>query len=127
MALQFGLPFVPAGIGHVINEMLDRFFIKSMSAGDIQNIYGEEVSAEYLVGIYNANYKLAVFMLLLVQMFRMAWQPYFMRTSDDEEAPQLFAKTFSAFNVAAATRVCWWSFCEQIMPLISVLKYHINW
>ena len=118
MALQFGLPFVPAGIGHVINEMLDRFFIKSMSAGDIQNIYGEEVSAEYLVGIYNANYKLAVFMLLLVQMFRMAWQPYFMRTSDDEEAPQLFAKTFSAFNVAAATILLLVGlFVEQIVAI----------
>ena len=118
MALQFGLPFVPAGIGHVINEMLDRFFIKSMSVSDIEHIYGEGVSAEYLVGIYNANYKLAVFMLLLVQMFRMAWQPYFMRTSDDEEAPQLFAKTFSAFNVAAATILLLVGlFVEQIVAI----------
>lgn len=101
-ALKFGLPFVPAGIGHVINEMLDRFFIMGMSPSAINNVYGAGVSAEYLVGIYNACYKLAVFMLLLVQMFRMAWQPYFMRKSEDEEAPELFAKTFSVFNGAAA-------------------------
>jgi O-antigen/teichoic acid export membrane protein len=104
-ALAFGLPFVPAGIGHVINEMLDRFFIKGMSPEAIETIYGAGVSAEYLVGIYNACYKLAVFMLLLVQMYRMAWQPFFMRQSDDPEAPQVFAKAFTLFNLAAAIMV----------------------
>lgn len=100
--LKFGLPFVPAGIGHVINEMLDRFFIKGMSPESILMIYGQEFNAEYLVGIYNACYKLAVFMLLLVQMYRMAWQPFFMRKSDEHDAPQLYAQAFMFFNVAAA-------------------------
>ncbi|MCR9131094.1 MAG: polysaccharide biosynthesis C-terminal domain-containing protein [bacterium] len=104
-ALVFGLPFVPAGIGHVINEMLDRFFIKGMSPEAIETIYGAGISADYLVGIYNACYKLAVFMLLLVQMYRMAWQPFFMRQSDDADAPHLFAKAFSLFNFAAAIMV----------------------
>lgn len=102
MSLRFGLPFIPAGIGHVINEMLDRFFILGMSPSAINSVYGAGISAEYLVGIYNACYKLAVFMLLLVQMFRMAWQPFFMRKSEEDEAPKLFAQTFSVFNVAAA-------------------------
>ncbi len=101
-ALVFGLPFIPAGIGHVINEGLDRFFLKGMSEASIFSIYGEAFSADHIVGVYNACYKLAVFMLLLVQMFRMAWQPFFMRQSDQEEAPKLFAQTFTLFNVAAA-------------------------
>ncbi len=101
-ALVFGLPFIPAGIGHVINEGLDRFFLKGMSEASILSIYGETFSSDYIVGIYNACYKLAVFMLLLVQMFRMAWQPFFMRQSDQEDAPKLFAQTFTYFNVAAA-------------------------
>lgn len=101
-ALLFGLPFIPAGIGHVINEGLDRFFLKGMSESSILSIYGEAFSAEHIVGVYNACYKLAVFMLLLVQMFRMAWQPFFMRQSDQKEAPALFAQTFTYFNLAAA-------------------------
>lgn len=101
-ALVFGLPFIPAGIGHVINEGLDRFFLKGMSEASILSVYGEALSSDYIVGVYNACYKLAVFMLLLVQMFRMAWQPFFMRQSDDPEAPQLFAQAFTLFNVAAA-------------------------
>ncbi len=100
-ALGFGLPFIPAGIGHVINEMLDRFFIKGMSQERVLSIYGAGITADDLVGIYNACYKLAVFMLLLVQMYRMAWQPFFMRKSDDEDAPALYAQAFRYFNGAA--------------------------
>ncbi len=100
--LVFGLPFIPAGIGHVINEALDRFFLKGMSEASILSIYGEALTSDYIVGVYNACYKLAVFMLLLVQMFRMAWQPFFMRQSDQKGAPELFAQTFTYFNVAAA-------------------------
>lgn len=101
-AAIFGLPFIPAGIGHVINEGLDRFFLKGMSEASIISVYGEAFTSEHIVGVYNACYKLAVFMLLLVQMFRMAWQPFFMRQSEDEDAPQLFAQTFIFFNVGAA-------------------------
>lgn len=101
-ALSFGLPFIPAGIGHVINEMLDRFFLKGMSPDSIVEVYGFDYSPEHIVGVYNACYKLSVFMLLLVQMYRMAWQPFFMRQSDDEQAPELFAQAFRYFNVFAA-------------------------
>ncbi|MFD2531282.1 lipopolysaccharide biosynthesis protein [Gracilimonas halophila] len=101
-ALIFGLPFVPAGLGHVINELIDRFFLKSMEPETVEALYGSDYSADDIVGIYSACYKLAVFMLLLVQMFRMAWQPFFMRQSDEESAPRTFSQTFSLFNFAAA-------------------------
>ena len=101
-ALKFGLPFIPAGIGYAINETLDRFFLNAMSPDKISEIYGGTYTSEDIVGIYNACYKLAVFMLLLVQMYRMAWQPFFMRQSDKEDAPKVFAQAFTFFNAAAA-------------------------
>lgn len=101
-ALIFGLPFIPAGFGHVINELMDRFFLKSMDPHTVHSLYGPDHTADDVVGIYSACYKLAVFMLLLVQMFRMAWQPFFMRQSDDESAPKIFSQTFTLFNAAAA-------------------------
>ncbi|MCH2450641.1 MAG: oligosaccharide flippase family protein [Gracilimonas sp.] len=101
-ALIFGLPFVPAGLGHVINELIDRFFLKSMDPQTVEALYGPDYTADDIVGIYSACYKLAVFMLLLVQMFRMAWQPFFMRQSEETSAPETFSQTFSLFNFAAA-------------------------
>ncbi|MDR9418520.1 oligosaccharide flippase family protein [Gracilimonas sp.] len=117
-ALLFGLPFIPAGFGHVINELLDRFFLKSMDPETVQSLYGAEYTPDDIVGIYSACYKLAVFMLLLVQMFRMAWQPFFMRQSEEKSAPQTFSQTFTLFNFGAA--VIFLSvalFAEQIVSI----------
>lgn len=96
--LQFGWPFVFSGMGHVTNEMLDRFFLNNMDPQTIFDLYGANLTPEDIVGIYSACYKLAVFMLLLVQMFRMAWQPFFMRHYKDKNSAKLFGQAFIWFN-----------------------------
>ena len=101
-AFQFGWPFVPAGIGFAINEALDRFFLNSMDPATAETLYGLGTTPEDIVGIYNACYKLAVFMLLLVQMYRMAWQPFFMRHAKDDESPKMFGQAFIWYNAASA-------------------------
>lgn len=100
--IQFGWPFVPAGIGFAINEVLDRFFLNNMDPAVAAELYGANITPEDIVGIYNAIYKLAVFMLLLVQMYRMAWQPFFMRHAKDEESPKMFGQAFIWYNAASA-------------------------
>jgi len=99
-ALIFGLPYVPNGIGFAINEVLDRFFLNQMDPDSILSIYGTAYSPEEITGIYNACYKLAIFMLLMVQMFRLAWQPFFMRYANDKSSPELFGRIFFYFNIA---------------------------
>ena len=99
---RFGLPFIPAGLGHATNEMLDRFLLNSMDPAIAERLYGAGISPEDVVGIYSACYKLAVFMLLMVQMYRMAWQPFFMRYSKDEDSAALFGRAFVYFNAFAA-------------------------
>lgn len=101
-AFEFGWPFVPSGIGFVINEMLDRFLLNNMDPANAQRLYGPEITPEDIVGIYNACYKLAVFMLLLVQMYRMAWQPFFMRHAKDGDSRELFGQAFIWYNVFSA-------------------------
>lgn len=101
-ALRFGLPFIPAGLGYAINETLDRFFLGNyMSQSTVAELYSPDMTPDDMVGIYGACYKLSVFMLLFVQMFRMAWQPFFLRESDDPEAPELYRDVFMYFNVVA--------------------------
>lgn len=101
-AFAFGWPFVPSGIGFVINESLDRFLLNSMDPSVAARLYGPETTPEDVVGIYNACYKLAVFMLLLVQMYRMAWQPFFMRHAKDKDSPALFGQAFVWYNAFSA-------------------------
>ena len=101
-AFDFGWPFVLSGFGFAINEMLDRFLLNNMDPTVATELYGAGTTPEDIVGIYNACYKLAVFMLLLVQMYRMAWQPFFMRHSRDESSKILFAHAFAWFNAFSA-------------------------
>lgn len=101
-ALRFGLPFIPAGLGYAVNETLDRFFLGNyMTQTTVTDLYGSGMVPEDIVGIYSACYKLSVFMLLLVQMFRMAWQPFFLRHSDDPEAPEIYSDVFRYYNLVA--------------------------
>lgn len=101
-AFQFGWPFVPSGIGYAINEVLDRFLLNNMDPANAERLYGMGTTPEDVVGIYNACYKMAVFMLLLVQMYRMAWQPFFMRHAADKNSSVLFGQAFIWFNGFAA-------------------------
>ncbi len=117
-AFEFGWPFVPSGIGYAINEMLDRFLLNNMDPANAEQIYGAGTTPEDIVGIYNACYKMAVFMLLLVQMYRMAWQPFFMRHAKDKDSPALFGQAFIWFNgFSAALFLAVALFKEQIVAI----------
>ncbi|MGM0546506.1 MAG: lipopolysaccharide biosynthesis protein [Bacteroidota bacterium] len=127
-ALWFGLPFVPAGLGYAINETLDRFFLGNyLSQSTVTELYSPDMTPDDIVGIYSACYKLSVFMLLLVQMFRMAWQPFFLRESDDPDAPELYRDVFRYFNVVAG--ICFLIvalFAQQIVQIkVPVLDVYI--
>jgi O-antigen/teichoic acid export membrane protein len=126
-ALIFGLPFIPAGFGHAINELVDRFFLKAMDQSVIDSLYSADYTPDDIVGIYGACYKLAVFMLLIVQMFRMAWQPFFMRQSEEESAPETFSQTFTLFNAAAASVFLFVAlFAQQIVSIkIPILDFYL--
>ena len=69
--MQFGMPFLPAGIFSMILELSDRYILKYLT--DLET-----------VGLYNAGYKLGMFMLLVAMGFNMGWQPYFLKKSKDE-------------------------------------------
>ena len=117
-AFQFGWPFVPSGIGFVINESLDRFLLDGMDPANAARLYGPETTPDDIVGIYNACYKLAVFMLLLVQMYRMAWQPFFMRYADSGDSKQLFGQAFIWYNAFSAVLFLFVAlFKEQIVAI----------
>jgi O-antigen/teichoic acid export membrane protein len=50
----------------------------------------------HLTGVFSAAWKLGVFGLLLVQMYRLAWQPFFLRHHRDPDAPALFGRVLRA-------------------------------
>ncbi len=91
--LKLGLPLVPAGLYGLINDMAGRMFLRILSQSDIDRLYpGKGYDILQLTGIFSAAWKLGIFGLLLVQMYRMAWMPFFLQRQKDPDAADLFGR-----------------------------------
>ena len=83
---KYGWPIMIAGIAFVINEMLDKILLKEMISEDI-------------MGAYAGCYKLAIFMTIFVQAFRMGAEPFFFNHSKKENAKQTYANILNYFVI----------------------------
>ena len=90
--LRYSYPLLVAGLAGTVNEALDRILLKHMIPAD-QNPMEQ-------LGIYGANYKLAVLMTLFVQMFKYAAEPFFFSKSGEKNAKKLYADVMTFFVVA---------------------------
>ncbi len=90
--LAYALPFVVIGLGGMVNETLDRILLQKL-------LPVSEKAAKQVVGIYSANYKLAIFITLFIQAFRMAAEPFFFRESAGANAPQTYARVMKWFVI----------------------------
>lgn len=82
--LKFGLPYIPAGLSGIAIQVIDRPILKALTD-------------DATVGIYQANYRLGILMMLVVGMFDYAWRPFFLNHSKDPDAKELFSKVFTYF------------------------------
>jgi O-antigen/teichoic acid export membrane protein len=90
----YSLPLMIAGLPGVANDFISRIFFR---------FFAPDTSPwQDQLGIFNANVKLAVFMVLFVQMFRYAAEPFFFSSSLREDMKKVYAdvmKYFVAFCV----------------------------
>jgi O-antigen/teichoic acid export membrane protein len=87
--LKFGLPFLPAGFAVMIVQVIDVPILQKLT--DLGT-----------VGIYKANYKLGIFMMLFVNMFQYAWQPFFLQNAKDPSAREMFSKVLTYFTLVGS-------------------------
>lgn len=87
--LKFGLPYLPAGLGMMLVQVIDVPILEKLT--DVKT-----------VGIYKANYKLGIFMMLFVNMFQYAWQPFFLTNAKEENAKEIFSKVLTYFSIVGS-------------------------
>ncbi|MCX6171114.1 MAG: polysaccharide biosynthesis C-terminal domain-containing protein [Ignavibacteriales bacterium] len=87
--LKFGLPYLPASMAAMIVQVVDRPVVLAMTN-------------ESTLGIYQANYKLGIFMMLFASMFQFAWQPFFLTNAKEKNAKELFAKVLTLFVIVSS-------------------------
>jgi O-antigen/teichoic acid export membrane protein len=87
--LKFGLPYLPGGLAVMVVQVVDVPILEKLT--DLKT-----------VGIYKANYKLGIFMMLFVNMFQYAWQPFFLQNAKDPQAKEMFSKVLSYFTLVGS-------------------------
>ncbi len=90
--LRYGLPLILVGLAGMVNEVFDRLLLKNFLPGSPQ-----EVDAQ--IGIYSGCYKLAIFMNIAVQAFRMGAEPFFFKESGRTDAKNLYADVMLYFSI----------------------------
>lgn len=88
--LRFALPILPAGVASMMVQLVDRPLLQAITHNDA------------LVGIYQANYRLGIFMQLIINTFDAAWRPFYLERSDDPGAPRLVGRVMTYFTTGAA-------------------------
>jgi O-antigen/teichoic acid export membrane protein len=89
----YALPIIPAMLAVMLVENGDRIVLNYLPEQVAHAVYA--MTAKDVVGIYSFNYKLGVAMLLVVQMFRMAWTPFSLQHARADGAPQLFSRVLT--------------------------------
>lgn len=87
--MRFGLPYLPAGMAVMVVQVIDVPILQKLTDLDT-------------VGVYKANYKLGIFMMLFVNMFQYAWQPFFLQNAKEENAKEMFSKILTYFTLVGA-------------------------
>ena len=89
---RYGSPLIIVGFAGIINEVIDRIMLSNYLPGS-----AKEVAAK--VGVYSACYKIAIFMNLAVQAFRMGAEPFFFSQSKEKDAKQTYADVMLYFSI----------------------------
>lgn len=91
--LNYSWPLIIVGFGGMVNELIDRFMLLKLFPGTTEEAYAQS-------GIYSANYKLAVVIVLFIQAFRLGAEPFFFRQSAQKDAPLTYARIMKFFVMA---------------------------
>ncbi|WP_257669374.1 lipopolysaccharide biosynthesis protein [Parapedobacter tibetensis] len=89
--LSYSFPILVANISFIINEYLGKIMIPLLIPGEAGKIDN---------GIYGAVSKIAVFLSIAVQAFRLGAEPFFFSYSKNENARKIYALIMDYFIIA---------------------------
>jgi len=96
--LGYGLPLLLVGLFGMINEVSDKVLFKFLITVP-ENVLDKQDYILSQLGVYGANYRLAVLMTLFIQMFRYAAEPFFFSHAREENAKKLYASVMKYFII----------------------------
>ncbi len=117
--ISYSLPLLVAGLTGSINEMADRILLKYWTVVP-EGVADKTAYVLYQLGIYGANAKLAVLMMLFVQAFRYASEPFFFSYAKKNKDFSVFADVMKYYVAFAMLMFL------AIMLNLDIVKYFIG-
>lgn len=112
--IVYSAPLLVLGVAGIMNQTIDKILYPSLVADKAQAMDG--------LGIYGANYKIAIVMVMFIQAFRFAYEPFIFAQSRDkgEERLQAYRDAMKYFVIFALVIFL------GVMFYIDILKYFIS-
>ena len=107
----YSLPVLIANISFIINENIDKIFLGQLLPPGI---------SEQEVGIYAACCKIAIFLSIFINAFRLGAEPFFFSHAKNKNSGETYAKIMNYFVIA----VC--MIFVLLVANIELLKYFIK-
>jgi len=83
---SYGWPIMVAGLAYVVNENFDKWLLPELLGKDIN-------------GAYAGCYKIAVFMTIFIQAFRLGAEPFFFNHAKEKNAKETYATIMKYFVI----------------------------
>ena len=90
----YALPLLIAGLAGMTNETIDRILLKHL-------LPNTDMAASEL-GLYGAFYKLSIIMILFIQTFRFAAEPFFFAQEKEGNSRKIYADVLKYFTIIMA-------------------------
>jgi len=90
----YALPLLIAGLAGMTNETIDRILLKHL-------LPNTDIAASEL-GLYGAFYKLSIIMILFIQTFRFAAEPFFFAQEKEGNSRKIYADVMKYFTIIMA-------------------------
>ena len=89
--LSYSFPILIVGLAGMVNQNIDKILIPFLIP--------EDQNPMYQLGVYGANYKLAVLMNMFIQAFRYAFEPFFFSKGKSKDVTKTYADIMKYFVV----------------------------
>ena len=107
----YSFPILVANISFIINENLDKIFLSKLLPEDISKI---------AIGTYGAVQKIAIFLSIFIQAFRLGAEPFFFSHAKDPNSGKTYAIIMDYFIIFMALVMV------GLVANIDILKYFIK-
>lgn len=109
----YSLPLLVLGVAGIMNQTIDKILLPAL--------YPDKADAMSQLGIYGANYKIAIVMVMFIRAFRFAYEPFIFSQNKNKgaEATQSYCDAMKYFVIFAM------AIFMGVMFYLDILKYFI--